>query len=143
MGLKYNQYANLAIQLTSIIYNLKGWFSRAILFLYPQAHLIFCCMRHFCDMAIYCFPTSHFWGELFTLVYTFMDDLLVFDATFMDELVSLSGRARSLFYKSNKIIFRLSSRNIRNKHEENTKETRNIYARLLIFGYNCGIITSR
>ena len=81
--------------------------------------------------------------ELFTLGYTFMGDLLVFDATFMDELVSLSGRARSLFYKSNKTIFRLSSRNIRNKHEENAKETRNIYAHLLILGYNCGIITSR
>ena len=82
-------------------------------------------------------------GGLFALDDIFMDDLLVFDATFMDELVSLSGRARSLFYKSNKTIFRLSSRNIRNKHEENTKETRNIYAHLLIFGYNCGIITSR
>ena len=67
----------------------------------------------------------------------------MFDATFMDELVSLSGRARSLFYKSNKTVFRLSSRNIRNKREENTKETRNIYANLLIFGYDCGIITSR
>ena len=85
----------------------------------------------------------HFLWELFALVYTFMDDLLVFDATFMDELVSLSGRARSLFYKSNKTVFRLSSRNIRKKHEENTKETRNIYAHLLIFGYDCGIITSR
>ena len=84
-----------------------------------------------------------FRGELFTLVYTFMDDLLAFDATFMNELVSLLGEARSLLYKSNKTIFRLSSRNIRNKHEENTKETRNIYVHLLIFGYNCGIITSR
>ena len=82
-------------------------------------------------------------GELFALNDIFMDDLLAFDATFMDELVSLSGRARSLFYKSNKTIFRLSSRNIRNKREENTKETRNIYAHLLIFGCNCGIITSR
>ena len=82
-------------------------------------------------------------GELFALNNIFMDDLLAFDATFMDELVSLSGRARSLFYKSNKTVFRLLSRNIRNKHEENTKETRNIYAHLLIFGYNCGIITSR
>ena len=82
-------------------------------------------------------------GELFTIDLTFADDLWAFDATFMDELVSLSGRARSLFYKSNKTIFRLSSRNIRNKHEENTKETRNIYAHLLILGYNCGIITSR
>ena len=82
-------------------------------------------------------------GELFTLVYTFMDELMVFDATFMDGLVSLSGRVRSLFYKSNKTFFRLSSRNVRNKHEENTKETRNIYAHLLILGYNCGIITSR
>ena len=67
---------------------------------------------------------SHFSGELFTLVYTFMDDLLALDATFMDELVSLSGRARSLFYKSNRTIFRLLSRNIRKKHEENTKYLR-------------------
>ena len=94
-------------------------------------------------MEIYCFPASHCYGELFTLVYTFMEDLLALDATFMDELVSLSGRARSLFYKSNKTVFRLLSRNIRNKHEENTKETRNFYAHLLISGYNCGIITSR
>ena len=91
-----------------------------------------------------CLSPSHtFSGELFSLVYSFMDDLLAFDATFMDELVSLSGRARSLFYKSKRTIFRLPSRNIRNKHEENTKETRNIYAHLLIFGYDCGIITSR
>ena len=84
-----------------------------------------------------------FMGGLFALTNIFMDDLLTFDDTFMDELVSLSGRARSLFYKSNKTVFRLLSRNIRKKHEENTKETRNIYAYLLIFGYNCGIITSR
>ena len=81
--------------------------------------------------------------DLFAFAYTFMDDLFAFDYTFMDELVSLSGRARSLYYKSNRTILGLSSRNIRNKHEENTKETRNIYAHLLIFGYDCGIITSR
>ena len=64
---------------------------------------------------------------------TFMDEHFAFDVTFMDELVSLSGRARSLCYKSNKTVFRLLSRNIRNKHEENTKETRNVCAALLIF----------
>ena len=79
-------------------------------------------------MEIYCFPASHFYGELFTLVYTFMDDLLALDATFMDELASLSWQARGIFCKTTRTVFRLLSRNIRKKHEENTKETRNFYA---------------
>ena len=62
-------------------------------------------------MEIYCFPASHFYGELFTLVYTFMDDLLAFDATFMDE-------------HSNPKM---------HKHEENTKDRRRKHERYTQF----------
>ena len=62
--------------------------------------------------------------ELFTLVYTFMDDLLVFDATFMDELVSLSGeqgvcftKAIGPFFVFQVEIYAINTKKTRKKHE--------------------------
>jgi hypothetical protein len=46
-------------------------------------------MRHFYDIGVPHSPNHTFSGGFFTLNNIFMDDLLVFDATFMDELGSI------------------------------------------------------
>ena len=63
-------------------------------------------------------------GELFALVYTFMGDLLAFDATFMDELVSLSDEQGVCFTKAivpffvfQVEIYATNTKKTRKKHE--------------------------
>ena len=62
--------------------------------------------------------------ELFALNNIFMDDLLAFDATFMDELVSLSGeqgvcftKAIGPFFVFRVEIYATNTKKTRKKHE--------------------------